>query len=120
MTGDPEIEAWFNSVRRPGEAELRRVRAVILGADARITEFLKYGTVTFAYRGDMASFVQHAKPTATLMFNRGARIPGDFPHLAGTGPTARFMRFRDESEVEAHADELRAVVVAWCDLMDST
>lgn len=93
------------------------MREVIVGADERISEDLKYGTVQFAYKGDLASFVQHDKKTVSLMFNRGAKIPGKFRHLEGSGPTARFMRFDTVSDVNAKAAELKKIVVAWCDLM---
>jgi hypothetical protein len=45
----------------------------------------------------------------------GACIKGDFSHLEGAGPSARFMRF---AEVDAHADELAAVAKAWCRLVE--
>ena len=95
---------------------MRRVREVILGADPRIEERIQYRTPTFSYRGDLAAFVGLDKPVVTLMFNRGARIPGDFPHLEGSGPTARFMRFASLSEVDERSDELAAIVRAWCEL----
>ncbi len=75
----------------------------------------------FAYEGDFASFVQyHARGKSrdpdeqpvNLMFNRGARIPGKFPHREGSGPTARFMRFKNLAEIEAPANELKKVVRA--------
>ena len=115
MKADPEVEKWFSG--KPGESTLRRVREVVLGADRRLSEHLKYGTVIFASGGDFASFVQHDKKTVSLMFNRGARIPGKFAHLEGTGPTARFMRFANSAEVDARAKELAKIAVAWCDLM---
>jgi hypothetical protein len=80
---------------------------------------VKYGTVQFAAGGDFANFVQHSKKTVSLMFNRGARIPGKFPHLEGSGPSARFMTFADLAEVKARAAELRRIAVAWCDLAES-
>jgi hypothetical protein len=51
------------------------------------------------------------------MFYRGAKISGDFPHLEGDGPTARFMRFDDLADVRSKAKELRALAKAWCRLM---
>src|SRR5207253_10011309 len=95
---------------KPAERILRRVRDVILWSDGRMTEYLKYGTVQFACNGDLASFVQHGSKTATLMFNRGAKIQGNFPHLEGTGPSARFMRFADLDEVDALTAELAKIV----------
>lgn len=117
MKKELEVERWFKEVKPPAEKALRRVREIILGADSRMGEYVKYRTVQFGYRGDLASFVQYDKPGVNLMFNRGARIPGKFPHLEGTGPTARFMRFKDVAEVDKRAVELAKVVRAWCELM---
>ena len=117
MKKDPDAERWF--VGKPAEPALRRVRDVILSADPRLNEYVKYWTVMFGCEGDFASFVQHDKKTVNLMFNRGAKIPGKFPHLEGSGPTARFMRFADVAEVNARATELSKIAVAWCDLMSA-
>jgi hypothetical protein len=109
-----DVEGWFIETRPAAESTMRRVREVIMTSDARMTEFVQYGTVHFAYQGDLAAFVQTKKRTVTPMFNRGARIPGSFPHLEGAGPTARFMSFADVSDVEARAAELHDIVAAWC------
>ena len=115
MQKDPAVERWFAG--KPAEPVLRRVRDVILGADRRMSEGTKYGSVTFHCRGDFASFVQHNKKTVSLMFNRGGIIPGKFPHMEGEGRAVRFMRFADAREVDARKAELSKIVVAWCDLM---
>jgi hypothetical protein len=82
-----------------------------------MTGFVKYGTLTFGYEGDFATFVQVSdKKQVSLMFNRGARIPGKLAHLEGTGPRARFMRFAGPAEAQARSAELGKIVVAWCSL----
>jgi hypothetical protein len=111
---DAGVDAWFTG--KPAEPALRRVRDVIMSADKRMAEYLKYGTIVFASGGDFASFVQHGKKTVSVMFHRGARIKGKFLHFEGSGPTARFMRFADVAEVNARAAELSKITVAWCDL----
>jgi hypothetical protein len=114
MAKGSEVDQWF--VGKPAELTLQRVREVILKADPRMTEYLKYGTVQFAFEGDFANFVQHDKKTASLMLNRGARISGKSPHLEGSGPSTRFMRFADVREVNQRAAELTRIVAAWCAL----
>jgi hypothetical protein len=117
MKVNPEVERWFVEKKPPTEATMRKVREIILRADRRMTEFVKYGTLTFGYDGDFATFVQVSdKKQVSLMFNRGARIPGKFAHLEGTGPSARFMRFADPAEAQVRAHELSKIVVAWCSL----
>ena len=117
MLKDPAAERWY--VGKPAEPILRRVRDVILGADKRMSEGTKYGTVTFHCGGDFSSFVQHNKKTVSLMFNRGGIIPGKYPHMEGEGRQVRFMRFADVAEVNARKAELSKIVVAWCDLMSA-
>jgi uncharacterized protein DUF1801 len=117
MPKDPAAERWFSG--KPAEPILRRVREVILGADKRMGEGTKYGTVTFHTGGDFASFVQHDRKTVSLMFNRGGIIPGKYPHMEGKGRAVRFMRFADVADVDARRGELSKIVVAWCDLMSA-
>ena len=117
MQTNPEVERWFESRKPPAEAVMRRVREIILGADPRVADYVKYGSLMFGYERDFVTFVQADRKQVTLMFNRGARIKCSFPHLDGSGPSARFMRFADMDEAEALAGELAAITVAWCELV---
>src|ERR1700730_12118975 len=114
MKTSPEVDRWFAVKKPPTEATIRALRQIILGADRRMTEFVKYGTLTFGYDGDFATFVQVGDGRQlALMFNRGARIPGKFPHFEGSHPSARFMRFDNPGEAKARAAELTKIVTPW-------
>ena len=116
---NPEVDRWFADKKPASEKILKRVRDTILGADERMTERVQYGTITFACKDNMASFVQVANKHVTLMFNRGQLIQDKkkHPHMEGSGPNARFMRFADVAEAGEHAAELRDLTRRWCDLM---
>jgi hypothetical protein len=116
MKANPEVERWFAAKKLPNEKVMRRVREVFLSADPRMSDYIKYGSLLIGYNGDFVSFVQIQKKTVNLMFNNGAKIPGKFPHLEGTGPNARVMRFADLAEVNARAAEMKRIARAWCDL----
>jgi len=103
--------------RTPLEPALRRITEVILAADARLTAYIKNGTVQFAFEGDMGAFVQPKGTRVSLMFYRGAKIPGEFPHLEGEGHTARFFGSTTSPTCARRRRELRAVAKAWCRLM---
>jgi hypothetical protein len=119
MSTNPEVDAWFETLDRPVKAEMLRVREIILGADPRITESIKWRTPTFSYQGNLASF-NPAKKFVSLLFHEGASIPGNHLALVGDGEHARTMRFADMEEVEAGQRALEAVVRAWCDMKDAT
>jgi hypothetical protein len=56
-----------------------------------------------------------SKHHLSIMFHRGAEIPGDHPRLEGDGRLVRTMRFADLDQLEAGRADLEAAVRAWCD-----
>jgi hypothetical protein len=111
---NPEVDRWFDERDHPLEPALQRAREIILGADERVTEAIKWKTPTFAFRGNIASF-SPSKNAVSIMFHRGAEIPGPHPRLAGDGKLVRTMRFADLGDVEAGRTDLERVIRAWCD-----
>lgn len=77
--GENDVDAWFEKHDNPMKPVVQEVRKVILQADQRIEETIKWQAPTFMYRGNLASFFPKSKRHASLMFHVGARIPGDFP-----------------------------------------
>jgi hypothetical protein len=114
MQTSTEVDAWFAAREHPMIEAMQRARRLILEADPRVAESIKWQTPTFAYRGNIVSF-NPAKKMVSLLFHRGSEIPGDFPRLEGDGRLARVMRFADVNEVDEGAEELQAVIRAWCE-----
>lgn len=112
-----DVDTWMSTYDNPMKPVVQAVREAILAADPRIEECIKWQAPTFTYKGNLASFFPKAKQHATLMFHKGAGIPGDFPSLEGDGKEARSMKFHNLADVEAKQEELARIVVAWCDLM---
>jgi hypothetical protein len=67
------------------------------------------------YEGNLASIDPKAKKHVSVLFHRGAEIPGDHPLLEGGGKLARYIRFPDVASVEQGRDGLTDIVRAWCD-----
>lgn len=112
-----DVDIWFAAEERPMADALQRVREIILDTDPRVSETIKWQTPTFMYGGNIVSF-NPAKRFVSLLFHRGAEIPGDHPRLEGEGRLARTMRFTDLTDVNAGADDLTAVIKAWISLKD--
>jgi hypothetical protein len=108
-----EVDAWFAERQHPLTDAMQRARQLILQADPRVSESIKWKTPTFSYKGNIVSF-NPSKRLVSLMFHRGAEIEGDFPHLEGDGRLVRVMRFTDINDVDSLHDELQAVIRAWC------
>ena len=114
-----EVDAWMATYDNPMKPVVESVRRVILAADPRIGETIKWKAPTFTYKGNLASFFPRAKAHASLMFHTGASIAGDFPSLEGGEAVSRFMKFASLDEVTVKAPELQRLVRAWCDQRDA-
>jgi uncharacterized protein YdhG (YjbR/CyaY superfamily) len=119
MSRNNEVDKWFDKYDNPMKDVVLKVRGIILAADSRIEECIKWQAPTFTYRGNLASFYPRSKQHASLMFHLGARIPGNHPRLEGTGDTSRVMKFASVAEANAAKRDLQRVVKAWCQWRDS-
>jgi hypothetical protein len=107
---------WFRHLDHPLKDAMLQVRRVILGADRRLEETIKWKSPTFVFEGNMASLDPRSKKHVQLMFHQGASLPGNHPRLEGGGRTVRYMRFADLADVKAKRPDLEAAVRAWCEL----
>jgi hypothetical protein len=110
---NPEVDRWLDAAGHPLDAAMRRARDIILGADERVTESIKWKTPTFSFKGNIASF-NPSKDVVSIMFHRGSEIPGDHPRLEGDAKLVRTMRFADVGELEAGRADLEDAIRAWC------
>jgi hypothetical protein len=116
---NPEVDAWFDRYDNPIKPAVQRTREILLDADPRLDETIKWSTPTFTYRGNLVSFQPRAKKFVSLLFHTGASIPGDHPLLEGGGDTARDARLDDLDAVDRTRRQLEAIVRAWCDARDA-
>lgn len=114
-----DVGAWLANYDNPMKDVVVRMREVILAADERIDETIKWQAPTFTYKGNMASFFPKSRKHASLMFHKGALIPGEFPNLEGDGKEARSFKVKDLDDLDRKTMELQAIVSAWCDQQDA-
>lgn len=115
MARNKAVDAWFAKYDNPMKDVVQRIRELILAADPRIDECIKWQAPTFTYLGNLASFFPKSKQHASLMFHQGAQIPGKHPRLEGTAATGRTFKAASVAEANAARKDLEKVVRAWCD-----
>lgn len=118
MSRNPDVDAWLAAYDNPMKPVVTAIRDLVLESDPRISESIKWQAPTFEYKGNIASFFPRARKHASLMFHKGAEIPGAFPHLEGDGKEARSFKVKDLADLAGKSDELRAIFKAWCAMKD--
>jgi hypothetical protein len=115
-----DVDAWFANYESPMKPVMQRIRALMLAADPRLEECIKWQAPTFTYRGNLASFFPKSKQHASLMFHSGAHIPGTHLRLEGGGATGRLLKLGSLTEVESAKRDIERLVAAWCDWRDAS
>lgn len=115
MPKSKEVEAWLARYESPMKDVVLRIRDIVLRADPRVDECIKWQAPTFTFEGNMASFFPKSKQHASLMFHEGAKIPGRHPRLQGTAETGRVLKIASVAEADAAEGEIARIVQAWCE-----
>jgi hypothetical protein len=110
---NPEVDAWFDSYDNPQKELVQAVRDVVLAADDRVSEAIKWQAPTFIYAGNIASFYPKSRQHVSLMFHQGASLPDPEGILEGEGETSRVAKFADADDLVAKTDALQGLVRAW-------
>ncbi len=65
MSRKPEVDSWFAAQNQPMTEAMQEARRLIMEADPRVTESIKWKTPTFSYQGNIVSF-NPAKTSSAL------------------------------------------------------
>lgn len=118
MPKNPEVDAWIADYDNPMKPVVAAIRDRVLTGEPRVSEVIKWQAPTFTYQGNIASFFPKSKKHASLMFHKGAQIPGTFPNLDGDGKEARTFKVASLDDLDTKGTELVAIFTAWCDMRD--
>jgi uncharacterized protein YdeI (YjbR/CyaY-like superfamily) len=118
MPKNPEVDKYLKKKAHPLNAEIQAVREIILGADPRVNEVIKWSAPTFLYKGNMASYFMNAKKHVSLMFHKGALINDKTGLLEGDAKEGRTAKFASMQEIKKRKKDLESVVKAWIKLRD--
>ena len=120
MNKNPIVDDYLKEKDHPLNAEIERVREIILSVDDRMEESIKWSSPTFMYKGNMASYFMNAKKHVSLMFHKGATIKDDSGLLEGEGKEARTAKFASMEDIEKRKQDLEAVVREWIRIQDQS
>lgn len=115
---NPQVDSWFATYDNPQRELVQAVRQVVLDADDRVTEAIKWQAPTFIYKGNIASFYPKTKTHASLMFHRGAALDDPDGLLEGEGDVSRVLRVLDAEDLERKRDGLQRLIGQWIALQD--
>lgn len=118
-----EADALIASYEEPAAGVARALRLLVLNADARIEEEVKWKSPSYHIGEHFATLNVRPGRPPVLVLHRGAKVRPDLPsRLPVPDPSGLLdwrtndranVVLRDAAEVDAHREPLRAIVRAW-------
>lgn len=118
-----EVESFLAALEHPLKREILRLRAVILGADPRITESIKWNAPSFATSEHFATFHLRSRGAVQIVLHRGARprrdvrlresIADPASLLDWRGADRAIVTFHDLAEIEAARTAFVGIIRRW-------
>lgn len=120
--GMADVATFLARLEHPRKAEIEAVRTLILSADPRIHESIKWNAPSFALAEHFATFKLRPETTVQVVFHTGAKVKANPPALsvddpAGlltwAAPDRAVVTFADMAAIDAHRDALVMLVRQW-------
>ncbi len=122
MSGTEQVEQYLSKLEHPLKPEIEAVRRIVLAADERLTEQIKWNAPSFCVNGeDRITMNLRSKGGGLLLvFHRGAKTNRDsFEYRDETGllewaaADRATVKLADMNDVEAKKERLTQAVANW-------
>lgn len=118
MKKNPKVDEYMLKLDNPLKPEMEQVRKIILSANEKVSEDIKWAAPSFFYKDNICTFNPRAKKFVNLTFHKGALINDKTGLLEGDAKEARVARFENMADVLKKEKQLISVINEWVKLMD--
>lgn len=118
MSNTKKVDEFMDKLEHPLRAEMEAVRSIIVNANSKIEEDVKWGGPSFYYKEDLATFNPRIKNYVALIFHKGEllNIKSDFLEEASKGKV--YAKFYSMEQVKENKELLEKMVNTWVELME--
>ncbi|RPI56273.1 MAG: DUF1801 domain-containing protein [Chloroflexi bacterium] len=120
--GANQVDEFMAGLEHPLKPQIEALRAVILGADPRIDESIKWNAPSFFIEEHFATFNLRPANSLQVVFHTGAKPREDVTELEIDDPSGLLTwvakdravaTFSDGQDVESKKDAVEAIVKQW-------
>ena len=112
QTDSEQVAQYMAALEHPMKAEIEALRAIILGANVKISERIKWNAPSYYYQEDIVTFGPPArKPDEILLvFHHPAVVKISSDRLQGDYKDRRLAMFKSMEEVVANREEVARII----------
>ncbi|SKC61655.1 DUF1801 domain-containing protein [Ohtaekwangia koreensis] len=116
----PKVNVFLKDLKHPLKPELEALRSIIMNANSKLSERIKWNAPSFFYKEDMAAFNMRSQTYILIVFifYNGAMIDDNTGLLEGDYKDRRLAKFFSMEDVLAKKATLEKVVNQWVRLIE--
>jgi len=119
LTDAEKVAAYMQQLQHPLKAEINAVRAIILNANSKIAERIKWNAPSYYYQEDLVTFNPRAQQHVHLVFHHLAIITIQSELLKGDYTDRRMAYFPTMAAVEANKPVLESIINQLLKVLDA-
>ena len=121
LNGKAEVDKYMERLSHQFKQEVSLLRSIIINANKKLEERIKWNAPSFYYQKDMAAFNLRSKDYIQIIFifYDGAMI-FDSTVLQGDWKDRREARFYNLADIESKKSKLEEVVNDWIEIIEKT
>jgi uncharacterized protein YdeI (YjbR/CyaY-like superfamily) len=118
MNNTKKTDEFMAKLEHPLKAEMEALRSILMNANPKLEEDIKWGGPSFFYKEDLATFNPRIKNYVALIFHKGEllNVKSDFLEAATKGKV--YAKFYSMEQVTAQKALIGKMVNSWIELMD--
>jgi hypothetical protein len=115
-----EVDAYMKKLKHSLKAEMEAVRSIIMKANSKIAERVKWNAPSFFYKADLAAFNPRATAFVQVIFifYNGDMVKDDTGLLEGDYKDRRIAKFHSMDDILAKKSALEKFVNQWVALIE--
>ncbi|AZI26239.1 DUF1801 domain-containing protein [Pedobacter sp. G11] len=119
LSGNAEVDHYMSQLVHPHKTEIALLRSIIIDANSKLEERIKWNAPSFFYQKDMAAFNLRAKGYVQIIF---IFYDGNMLHepsiLQGEWKDRREARFYNLDDIEGKKPALEQFINKWIELIE--
>jgi len=117
-----QVDRFMKQLAHPLEPEIQAVREIILGADPRIQESIKWNAPSFSITEHFATFNLRPKDVVQVVLHTGAKVKSSVRHIEIRDPSGLLKwaakdrciaEFTDRKDIKSRAAAFQSIVKQW-------
>ncbi|TDH21260.1 DUF1801 domain-containing protein [Segetibacter sp. 3557_3] len=118
INGTDQVDAYMKNLEHPLKAEIAVIRDILLHANKKIRERVKWNAPSFYYKQDMATFNPRAKNHVHIVFHHPSIESISSAILTGDYIGRRMVYLHNTEEVNSQKAELENIMNELVNIID--